>query len=102
MASIVSTLLDSLLILLIIVFVFVATRRLIFPKENAKTAAQENDEGIIARLIDERSRIQENQIAANGALLKGKITEKQFRELQKANLIQLKNVERELKQKGVF
>jgi len=99
MDSLVSTLLDALLILLIIVFVFVAMRRLVLPPR--KTEAEIAEEKV-SLLLNERSRIKENELAAQQAFLKAKISEKQFREIRKANLAQLKSVERELKQLGVF
>lgn len=99
MAPLVSTLLDSLLLLLIVVFVFVAMRRLVLPPR--KTMEEVNEEKV-SSLLNERSRIKENEFASQQAFLQAKISEKQFRELKKANLVQLKAVERELKQMGVF
>ena len=99
-------LLNVLLALLLVIFVYLAYRRLIKPSESSarKSLLREKDfdEGEILDVLDERFELREEEKELKNAYLMGRIDVNDFREKHHDLQLRLKTIERRLKLLGVL
>jgi len=99
-------LLNVLLALLLLIFVYLAYRRLVNPSEarvrQSLLREKDFDEGEILDVLDERFELREQEKELKNAYLAGHIDVDLFREKHRDLQLRLKTIERRLKLLGVL